>query len=78
MNPLLNILFAIGERVIDHKKPHSLTNITTASGAATGMTAYMLLVESDDPMIKAIGACCIVTSLVLTFFKEQKEDDKQG
>ncbi len=75
MNPLVSLLIGVGERVIDHKKPHSLTNITTAGGAATGMTAYMLLVESDDPMIKAIGACCIVTSIVLTFFKEYKDDD---
>ena len=68
--PIALITAVIG-RLIDTKKATSPTNITTAIGTASvGGSAYLLLLESDDPMLKVMGCIGVVLGVVLSLYKD--------
>lgn len=74
MNPLLiNVLVGVMGRIINHKKIHSKTNITTAVGVATGTGAYLTLVQSEDPVLQGAGAIAILISAVITLYKDSED-----
>ncbi len=70
MNPLVTFLLSLGSRIIDTKKPTGLTNAATASGLTGGTAGYIIMAQSEDPLIQAMGAICILISVGLTLFKE--------
>lgn len=70
--PLPIALIAIViSRFINTKNASSPTNVTTAIGTATGAGAtYLLLLDSDDPMLKVIGCLGVVLGVVLSLYKD--------
>jgi len=77
MNPLLvKVGVDLVSRIIDSKKAGSKTNVATAAGLTMGATSFMTLIQSDDPVLKAVGALLILISAGLTFYREKKNESE--
>lgn len=74
MLPLLSLLAPLVGRLIDTKNPKSQTNISTAVGVVSAPAAILILTQSEDPVMQAVGALGILASAFATLYKEKGSD----